>query len=68
MHAAELVKIPNNNCVYVGDDIRDMQAGNAAGMLTLAASYGYISDEEDINEWPADGIVSNPTDVNNWLT
>jgi len=68
MHAAELVKIPNNNCVYVGDDIRDMQAGNSAGMLTLAAAYGYISDEEDINEWPADGVVLNPTDVNNWLT
>jgi len=67
MHAAELVKIPPNNCIYVGDDIRDMQAGNSAGMLTLAAAYGYISDEEDVREWPADGIVHNPVDVNNWL-
>jgi N-acetyl-D-muramate 6-phosphate phosphatase len=40
--------------VYVGDDLRDMQAGRAAGMATLAAAWGYLGRGEPVEHWGAD--------------
>lgn len=47
------------NCVYVGDHIRDIQAGNAANMRTILAAYGYIppEDQSDLGSWGADNII-----------
>lgn len=51
--------IKPEQCIYVGDHIRDIQAGNAAGMLTILASYGYIppQDQHDLKAWQADIII-----------
>jgi phosphoglycolate phosphatase len=42
LHAAKALRTAPAACVYVGDDLRDVEAGQAAGMLTIVASYGYM--------------------------
>lgn len=56
--ACKIANIPPKNCFYVGDAERDIQAGNAAGMKTVVALYGYIDDKEDkpVN-WGADHLI-----------
>ena len=56
-----------HQCIYIGDAKRDIDAGNNAGMKTIAASYGYIGDWENINEWGADEIIQQPEDVLNLI-
>ena len=54
-------------CAYVGDDVRDMRAGRAAGMATLAASWGYLGMAELVDEWGASSVLKAPKDLLNWL-
>ncbi len=61
--AAERIGVDCRNCVYVGDDERDVISGRAAGMKTLVASYGYIEDGCDIRKWNADGVIEKPADL-----
>lgn len=51
--------------IYVGDHIRDIQAGNAAGMITVLAAYGYVppEDRDNLNIWHADFIVHTPEEL-----
>ncbi|MFC5302646.1 HAD-IA family hydrolase [Azospira restricta] len=46
--------------LYVGDDRRDIDAGRAAGMVTVAVRYGYLGDSGPIEEWGADHLVDHP--------
>jgi phosphoglycolate phosphatase len=55
------------DCVYVGDDLRDVQAGRAAGMATLIAAWGYLGQGDRIEAWGADAIIEKPGDLLNWL-
>jgi len=50
-------------CVYVGDDRRDIEAGRAAGMRTIAARWGYLGDDEDVGSWQADAVVEHPSQL-----
>ena len=61
--AAERIGVDARQCVYVGDDERDIVAGRAAQMKTLVAAYGYIEDATEIASWNADGIIDRPTDL-----
>ncbi|NDA92483.1 MAG: HAD family hydrolase [Betaproteobacteria bacterium] len=54
-------------CVYVGDDLRDVEAGRAAGMKTVAAAYGYCGDELPPSAWGADGLIETPLQLRTWL-
>jgi 2-phosphoglycolate phosphatase len=54
-------------CVYIGDDPRDIQAGQAAGMATLVALYGYIGDDQDPYAWGADGALEDIAELPDWL-
>jgi phosphoglycolate phosphatase len=54
-------------CVYVGDDPRDVLAGRAAGMATLAAAWGYLGTELEPHEWGADQVLAHPNDLLKWL-
>lgn len=73
MHMAlEKLAIPRGaaGCVlYVGDHIRDIDAGNAAGMTTILAAYGYIppEDQKSLKKWGADYITDTPEDLNKLL-
>lgn len=58
--AAARLGIAPADCIYVGDDVRDMQAGQAAGMQTVAALYGYIAPDEDTRQWPASAAIESP--------
>ena len=55
--AAAQLGVASDRCVYVGDSPRDIQAGRAAGMRTIAAAYGYIRPSEDPRRWGADAVA-----------
>jgi phosphoglycolate phosphatase len=67
LHAASGLRIPPSRCMYVGDDLRDIVAGNAAGMPTIVAEYGYIGAGETSDAWPATGWIADPLALLNWL-
>ena len=63
LHASELINVAANHVVYVGDALRDIQAGRAAGMKTIAAAYGYIVAGDDPLSWKADLIAQETADL-----
>ena len=60
LHAAEQAGFAPNRCVYVGDDLRDIQSAHAAGMPAIAAAYGYVGQDEDCTTWLAEATVHAP--------
>jgi phosphoglycolate phosphatase len=61
--AADELGVAAASCVYVGDAPRDIEAGKAAGMTTIAAAYGYIRPREDPFGWGADAVIRRPGDL-----
>lgn len=61
--AARRLSVDPDRCVYVGDDERDIVAGLAAGMLTVAATYGYLGQQTDISRWNAHLHIDSPLDL-----
>ena len=59
LRACEIAGVTVAHCIYVGDDLRDIEAGRAAGMPTIAAGWGYL-DGEDPHTWGADCVVESP--------
>ena len=60
---ATLAGVQASRCVYVGDDLRDIEAGRAAGMPTIAASYGYCGNGPPPSEWRADALIANAAEL-----
>jgi len=67
LHAAATLQLPPSACLYVGDDLRDVQSARAAGMRVLAANYGYLGDGGAIESWQADAIIEHPREVLDYL-
>jgi N-acetyl-D-muramate 6-phosphate phosphatase len=67
LEAARRLGLPPGSCVYVGDDLRDVQAGHAAGMATIAAAWGYLGQGEPVTAWGADHVIETPGELLNWL-
>lgn len=65
--ACERMQLDPEKVVYVGDAERDVQAGNAAGMTTLVALFGYLSDTDQPEAWGADGCIQQPQDLLTYL-
>lgn len=65
--AARQLDLSPQRCVYVGDDERDMIAGRAAGMPTVAAAYGYLGGTADIKHWNANFTIPAPLALLNLL-
>jgi 2-phosphoglycolate phosphatase len=65
--AASRLGVAPGRCVYVGDARRDIDAGNAAGMRTLVARWGYLEPGDAPDEWPADGVLDAPRALLGWL-
>jgi phosphoglycolate phosphatase len=61
--ACSEINLAPADCIYVGDHIRDIQAGKSAGMRTLAAGWGYIEENENISEWQADWVIQDSTEL-----
>ena len=65
--AAQRIAVAPERCVYVGDALRDMQAARAAGMVGLAARYGYIGAGEHTAEWPVTAWIDSPLELLDWV-
>ncbi len=63
LEAARRLGIAPAACLYVGDDERDIVAGRAAGMRTVAATYGYLGSQLDTAVWQADAEIKSPMDL-----
>ena len=60
LHAADTLGLAPSECVYVGDDRRDIEAARAAGMRSVAALWGYRTADDDPADWRADAMVGHP--------
>lgn len=61
--ACRQLSLNPSECVYVGDDRRDVDAARAAGMPAIVAAWGYIGAGERIADWGAGGIVNRPVEL-----
>lgn len=64
--AARTAGLDPTRCWYVGDDRRDIESGRAAGMATIAASWGYLG-EHAVQAWGADAVAEHPAELLQWL-
>lgn len=62
LRACELAGVAPERSIYVGDDRRDIEAGRAAGLVTVAAAWGYL-DGEDPHSWRADWVAASALDL-----
>ena len=65
--AARRLGVAPAHCIYVGDDERDILAGRAAGMRTVAATYGYMGEQAEVARWDADASIASPIELLQWL-
>ena len=68
LEAARRIGLTPAQCLYVGDDHRDILAGQAAGMSTVAATYGYLGQLADPLRWGADAAINSPLGLLELLT
>jgi N-acetyl-D-muramate 6-phosphate phosphatase len=61
--ACAQINVDPKQCLYVGDALRDIEAGNNAGMKTYIAKWGYIKSNENIERWQADFIIKTPQEL-----
>ncbi|MFT7414452.1 MAG: phosphoglycolate phosphatase-like HAD superfamily hydrolase, partial [Methylophagaceae bacterium] len=66
-HACEIIQHKPEQCLYIGDAARDIEAGKNANMQTVAALYGYIGRDDNPDNWQADSSINNPRDILQWL-
>jgi N-acetyl-D-muramate 6-phosphate phosphatase len=67
LRACEIMETAAADCVYVGDDVRDMQAARAAGMPGIIASYGYVAENATVEGWQAQGSIDSPGELLQYL-
>lgn len=67
LYACKLAGSQAQECLYIGDAERDIEAGRAAGMQTLVALFGYIGETDSPAAWGADAMVETPRGIIHWL-
>lgn len=65
--AAKQLKLEADRCLYLGDHLRDIEAGRAAGMTTIACGFGYLKPGELVTDWNADHVVNRPEELSNFI-
>jgi len=63
LEAARRLDLAAGDCVYVGDDLRDVQAGQAAAMATVVAAWGYLGEGDLPAAWGADHLIERPSEL-----
>ena len=66
-HACREAGCAPERTLYIGDAARDIEAGKRAGMVTLAARYGYVEPADAIEQWGADAIIDQVAAIHAWL-
>ena len=61
--ACDIAGVDAWRTIYVGDAARDIEAGLAAGMATVGAVYGYVTEDDDPREWGADILASDTAEL-----
>jgi phosphoglycolate phosphatase len=61
------MSVTPQTCIYIGDAERDIVAGRAAEMTTLAARFGYLAPDDKIDEWGAEGVIDHPIEIMEWI-
>ena len=67
LHACKLISVAPEDCLYIGDAARDIEAGKNVNMPTIAARYGYIAVNDDPDAWQADGYIDHPRELLKWF-
>ena len=65
--ACRAINSKPDECIYVGDAARDVEAGKAAGMQTVVALFGYIAERDKPAEWGADVLIKEPAELLKYL-
>ncbi|WP_421864760.1 HAD-IA family hydrolase [Motiliproteus sp.] len=65
--ACEKLNSRPDRCLYVGDHVRDIEAGQNAGMITVGALYGYLDKSDQPQHWNADLLIQHPDELTDWL-
>ncbi len=66
--AAQRLAISPQQCWYLGDHERDIEAGRAAGMITLGCRFGYLSEPNAADHWGADAVLDHASDLTTLLS
>lgn len=67
LYACQLIRTSPEDCVYIGDAERDIEAAKSAGMRAIAALYGYLPTDANPEFWKADYYIDHPRDIITWL-
>ncbi len=67
LHACELMTLKPQQCIYIGDASRDIEAGQRAAMQTVACRFGYLAPEDEIEHWGADYVIDHPQEILQWI-
>ncbi len=67
LHACKVINLSPKQCIYIGDAARDIEAGKNAHMRTVAALYGYLSEQDRPEKWHADASINHPRDILQWI-
>ena len=65
--ASQMLLIEPSEIIYLGDDRRDVMAANDAGMVSMAARYGYLEVGDDAKSWGAQHIIDKPSELLDYL-
>lgn len=68
LHCCMVLNLAPSECLYVGDHLRDIEAGNAAGMDTAAALWGYLQEHDAAENWKANYLVNTPAGLHELIT
>ena len=68
LYGCQLAGSNAEQCLYVGDAERDIEAGRRAGLYTIVALFGYIGERDNPHDWKADALLNTPADIFNWIT
>ena len=67
LYACEMIGSTPDQCLYVGDAKRDIEAGHNAGMPTLVAMFGYLMEEDTPEDWGATAMIESPVEILDWI-
>jgi len=67
LYACDVIKLQAEQCIYIGDAARDIEAGKNVNMITVAALYGYLSEHDNADDWHADFSIEHPSDILKWI-